>query len=78
MFLTFNYTMTLERVCEVDTENILNIHNSIDETQELILGHNYTDSERLSDISSLSNIKTKSDIDELLAQRAFAEDDIRY
>lgn len=37
-FITFNYTMTLEKYFNINPENILHIHGDID--SEIILGHN--------------------------------------
>ncbi|WP_035796056.1 bacteriophage abortive infection AbiH family protein [Clostridium akagii] len=41
LFLTFNYTLLLERIYEIDKYNILHIHGSIDEENDLppVIGH---------------------------------------
>ena len=39
MFLTFNYTDTLERYYNIDRESIKYIHNKSGEDNELVLGH---------------------------------------
>jgi hypothetical protein len=46
-FLTFNYTDTLEVACNIDSANILYVHNkAINEDSLLILGHSRTPSEQ--------------------------------
>jgi hypothetical protein len=46
-FLTFNYTVTLEVACDIDSANILYVHNkAINENSLLILGHSRTPSEQ--------------------------------
>jgi hypothetical protein len=45
--LTFNYTVTLEVACDIDSANILYVHNkAINENSLLILGHSRTPSEQ--------------------------------
>ena len=39
-FLTFNYTSTLEALYEIPRKNILHIHGSLSDKEELICGHN--------------------------------------
>jgi hypothetical protein len=40
MYLTFNYTSTLEKIYNIDTQNILYVHNkAIDINSLLVLGH---------------------------------------
>lgn len=49
-FINFNYTMTLEKVYEIETERVLHIHNDVDDDPEtLIFGHNTT----LAEVSEL-------------------------
>jgi hypothetical protein len=78
LFLTFNYTNTLEKVYDIDSNRILHIHNHIGGNQELILGHNYSENERIKDSNILVKLKTISDIDEILVRRALEEEDVRY
>lgn len=78
LFLSFNYTMLLEEKYGIKSNNILHIHNSVEGGNELILGHNYSEAKRIQNEKSFPNIRTKSDIDELLAERGLEEDDVRY
>lgn len=39
IFLTFNYTKTLENIYNVPSDRILHIHGCIDDNEEFILGH---------------------------------------
>ncbi|WP_315121291.1 bacteriophage abortive infection AbiH family protein [uncultured Clostridium sp.] len=41
LFLTFNYTLLLEKIYEIDKNNIIHIHGSIDEENDLapVIGH---------------------------------------
>lgn len=78
MFITFNYTMTLENVYGICPNRILHIHNSVADDNNLILGHNYSDEERVLELNKPPVIRCKSDLDELLAERGLEEDDIRY
>ncbi|WAT09643.1 bacteriophage abortive infection AbiH family protein [Rouxiella badensis] len=41
IFLTFNYTSTLERLYSIKESNIKHIHGSIDDGSEIILGHGW-------------------------------------
>ncbi|WP_421516825.1 bacteriophage abortive infection AbiH family protein [Edwardsiella piscicida] len=41
IFLTFNYTSTLERLYSINESNIKHIHGSIDDGSEIILGHGW-------------------------------------
>lgn len=77
-FLTFNYTTTLEDVYNISNSNIVHIHNSILSNRALILGHNYSLEDRKIDENKLSDIKTKGDIDEILARRSAIEIDFRF
>lgn len=38
-YFTFNYTMTLEQIYGVPSEQILHIHHSIEDDEDLIVGH---------------------------------------
>lgn len=46
MFLTFNYTKTLEDLCGVDDDNVLHIHGSVDRGN-FVIGHNMTAEEMI-------------------------------
>lgn len=76
-FMTFNYTMTLQEIYDVEPNKVFHVHNSIEGEGELVLGHNYSESERLYEESKTPTIKTMGDVDNILADRVF-EDDIRY
>lgn len=41
-YLTFNYTMLLEKVYSIPLEQICHIHGSIDSLDDLVVGHNYS------------------------------------
>ncbi len=41
IFLTFNYTSTLEQLYSIKKSNIKHIHGSIDDGSEIILGHSW-------------------------------------
>lgn len=41
IFLTFNYTSTLERLYSINESNIKHIHGLIDDGSEIILGHGW-------------------------------------
>ena len=38
-FITFNYTLTLQKIYGIDENNILYIHGSVDKSDDLIFGH---------------------------------------
>ena len=40
LFFTFNYSLVLEIIYEVNKDNIWHIHNSIEEVDKIIVGHN--------------------------------------
>lgn len=46
IFFTFNYTRTLEDLYEVDEDNILHLHGSVD-GNEFVIGHNLTAEEMI-------------------------------
>jgi len=54
LFLTFNYTMLLENVYLVPEEQILHIHNSIEQEKPIITGHRQPISEDQEDSSSVN------------------------
>lgn len=41
IFLTFNYTNTLEQLYSIKKDNIKHIHGSIDDSSQIILGHSW-------------------------------------
>ncbi|KNC91180.1 bacteriophage abortive infection AbiH family protein [Trabulsiella odontotermitis] len=41
IYLTFNYTSTLERLYSINKSNIKHIHGSIEDVSEIILGHSW-------------------------------------
>lgn len=40
LFFTFNYSLVLEKIYKVNKDNIWHIHNSIEEVDKIIVGHN--------------------------------------
>lgn len=61
-YFNFNYTNTLNRLYSIDEENILHIHNKIEnQNSDLVLGHGWNPSERksLNDIQNIEDQDTR-------------------
>ena len=58
IFLTFNYTKTLENMYHVPSSNILHIHGCIDDNEDFVLGHGktYEDIEKMNSAPELSKV----------------------
>lgn len=41
IFLTFNYTKTLEDIYEIDSNHVYHIHGTIDDKDSMVVGHGY-------------------------------------
>jgi ribosomal protein L30 len=53
LFLTFNYTSTLEFLYRINRNNITYIHNKAEESSELVFGHNFVKQENIIDIEKV-------------------------
>ena len=49
IFLTFNYTKTLEDIYEIDTKHVYHIHGVIDDKDSMVVGHGFG-TEEMNDI----------------------------
>lgn len=52
LFFTFNYSLVLENIYKVQDENIWHIHNSIEEVDKIIVGHDSNEKEMISNYNS--------------------------
>lgn len=60
LFLTFNYTQTLEHTYNIKSDNILHIHGQSHEGEEgIVLGHSWNPA----DIPDLNNVSNPEDMD---------------
>lgn len=78
LFLSFNYTNTLERYYNIKRENICYIHNKADDVGDVILGHGEDRFESFSKVEikpdKLSDKEEEYWRDEMSAQESFCSD----
>lgn len=52
LFFTFNYSLVLEKIYKVNKDNIWHIHNSIEEVDSIIVGHDSDENRLVSNYNS--------------------------
>lgn len=68
VFLTFNYTLTLEEVYNINEKRICHIHGCINNSDELIIGHGELEESLKNEESYFSIFETKNEVHNLLAK----------